>query len=493
MSKKIELSPEIVEMLRYRQHVLRLRSDFTYFVQDYLTKENPANKLSASHKLLCKKLQLVAEGKIRRLMAMCPSGWGKSTILSKAFPAWLLQYKQDCRIIGASATCDFAESKISLPVQNILKMYEQEFGVILDNDSKSDWRTKQGGRYRAAGAGAQLLGERADFVILDDIYGSINQAKSAVIRDGLYNWYKSDVTSRPEPGKGAIILLQQRLHVYDIIGQLIAEEGNKWEILFLPAIFMGVDWNNNPLETDELGRKIGDSVWPEVWTNEILEEREREAGSYAWQSMYMQSPIVPGGAFILKNNVRLLDNIREAPPARNIVRSWDYASSMTAKADFTVGCLMQENTNGTFTILDIKREKVTPDLMEKLIMRTAMEDKARFGVDKFTIVLPIDPGAAGQALAQRLANMLAGYNVVTIRETGSKKTRATPLTAQINSGNMYLVESVNGRTFLEECESFPDGNHDDTVDAASTGFNHLIETKVSVVDTTWGFTEVFQR
>jgi predicted phage terminase large subunit-like protein len=91
------------------------------------------------------------------------------------------------------------------------------------------------------------------------------------------------------------------------------------------------------------------------------------------------------------------------------------------------------------------------------------------------IALSIDPGQAGKEQAASLTTMLAGYRVTSVRETGPKETRAEPLSAQWQVGNVDLVEGPWVKDYLNEMESFPSPDaHDDYVDASSGAFLECI-------------------
>ncbi|MNL80736.1 Terminase-like family protein [compost metagenome] len=66
--------------------------------------------------------------------------------------------------------------------------------------------------------------------------------------------------------------------------------------------------------------------------------------------------------------------------------------------------------------------------------------------------------------------------MVSSPESGDKTTRATPLIAQINAGNVRLLEGGTWqKEFKEELSMFPGGRHDDQMDAASRAFGELID------------------
>ena len=97
-----------------------------------------------------------------------------------------------------------------------------------------------------------------------------------------------------------------------------------------------------------------------------------------------------------------------------------------------------------------------------------------YGQDMVRIALSQDPGQAGKAQVQYLTRKLAGYMVSSVNETGSKLVRAQPLASQAEAGNVKLIQALWNRDFINELEVFPNGKHDDQVDAASGAFHTLV-------------------
>jgi predicted phage terminase large subunit-like protein len=72
-----------------------------------------------------------------------------------------------------------------------------------------------------------------------------------------------------------------------------------------------------------------------------------------------------------------------------------------------------------------------------------------------------------------LIQQLAGYTVTASTESGDKVTRAGPLAAQAEAGNVDILEGDWNDAFFEEITIFPNGTKDQT-DAASRAFNELV-------------------
>lgn len=153
-------------------------------------------------------------------------------------------------------------------------------------------------------------------------------------------------------------------------------------------------------------------------------------------------------------------------------RAWDFAAT-AGGGDWTVGVLFCRGTDKRWYIENVVRVQEPAHKVRKLLKNVASQD----GIG--TIVrIPQDPGQAGKAQAQDIVRDLSGYVVRVRPVTGSKYTRAQPLAAQAQAGNVSLVEGDWNRAFLNELENF-DGSDkctDDQVDAASDAFNELAGT-----------------
>lgn len=163
--------------------------------------------------------------------------------------------------------------------------------------------------------------------------------------------------------------------------------------------------------------------------------------------------------------------IVQAIPARlNSVRYWDRAgtepSSTNPDPDYTVGIKLGRADSGIFYWPDMVRLRATPGKVEEAILNTAKRDGIHTQIN-----LEVDPGQAGLAEKSYYAKLLAGYNVKFRRPTADKKTRAKPASAQSEVGNIKLLAAYWNDDALEELGAFPDGKHDDIVDALSGAFN----------------------
>src|SRR5438876_11201146 len=89
-------------------------------------------------------------------------------------------------------------------------------------NSVAEWETAAGGGLRAVGAGAGIAGYGAGLAIIDDPVKNRAEAESKTLRDKTWEWFKSDIYTRLEPG-ASIVLIQTRWHEDDLSGRLLSE------------------------------------------------------------------------------------------------------------------------------------------------------------------------------------------------------------------------------------------------------------------------------
>lgn len=160
-----------------------------------------------------------------------------------------------------------------------------------------------------------------------------------------------------------------------------------------------------------------------------------------------------------------------------LCRGWDLAATDEDEdkdAAYTAGVLIAKRACGRFLVLDVINHQLKAGDVRKLIMSTAKSDNAKY--KKFGRVrqrLPQDPGQAGKEQAQSYVKMLAGYNVVTRPESGSKESRAEPMAAQWQNGFFDVMEGEWNEAYFNQLESFPESKYKDMVDAGSSAFGEI--------------------
>ena len=440
----------------------RLRAGVRGRLRDWAELALAANSQvpAAHHLLLIDRLERVARGEIDRLMLLLPPGSAKSTYASMLFPAWWFAQHPNSSVIAAAHTGGLARH-FGQGVKTLVEAHSARLGYGLQRGASAErFTTDRGGQYYATGVRGAVTGRRADLLLVDDPVKSQAEADSADCRDRLWQWFRSDLSTRLRPG-GRIVLIMTRWHPDDLGGRLMGTDG--WQVLRLPALAEA---------EDPLGREVGAPLWPGWESLEALHRKRQTLGERAFAALFQQAPVRQQGLLFRVGQIGVLD---ACPPMQGgqVVRAWDLAATEGTKGDpdWTAGVKLLRCRDGGFVVLDVRRVRVCSEEVTALILATAQQDGC-----EVTVGLPQDPGQAGKAQVRSLTRTLAGFRVVATPESGSKLSRAAPVASQVEAGLVKAVQAEWTRAFLEELADFPNGSKDDQVDALSRAFSMLTTT-----------------
>lgn len=402
-----------------------------------------------------------------RIAIFAPPRHGKSVLTSHYFPAWYLLNCPDRNVILTSYEADFA-SKWGRKVRDTVTKWGQlGFNLSVRDDSKAAnrWEIEgHSGGMETAGAGGAILGKGANLFIIDDPVKNAEEALSPTYRQKVWDWYLSTAETRLEPG-ACVVITQQRWHTEDLGGRLLKEQPNDWDVVNIRAIAEADD-------PPELERKIGDPLWPERYPLEELERRRRNAPTW-FAAQYQQHPLdLEGGFFKGLEKIKFLDVAPTPDQFTRIVRAWDLASTEAqagADPDWTAGVKMGKHKDGGFYILDVIRERLGPRSVRDKIKQIADLD----GTGVY-IRIEREGGASGKITSDTIVREdLPGFKAASIKPTTGKEERAEPYAAQVEAGNVVIVKNGHTAALLDEHRQFPNGSHDDMVDACSLAFGDV--------------------
>lgn len=178
--------------------------------------------------------------------------------------------------------------------------------------------------------------------------------------------------------------------------------------------------------------------------------------------------VLEAGNLFERGNFVFVDSPPEPKDVKSRVRFWDLAASDGKNSDWTVGALCSVTHDGRWFIEDIIRVQYLPPDVEKLMRKTAEEDGLNV-----KIYSEQEPGSSGKAMVSHIKrHVLPGYQYDGERSTGSKTARANALVGQVGERNVYVVKNTKwNKILLDEADLFPNGAHDDQIDAIAGSFN----------------------
>ena len=404
----------------------------------------PAYECPPHLELLAAKLEAVARGEIKRLMVFMPPRHGKSNLASEIFPAWYLGRHPHHQVMFTTYGQDLADG-FGRKVRNAVSdpRHARSFPEsILADDSKSAQRfnTTDGGVYYAVGAGGAVTGRGADLLLIDDPLKNREEADSRLMRDKLWDWYASTAYTRLMPG-GAVVLIQTRWHEDDLAGRLLNGDEH-WEVVNLPAIAE---------PGDMLGRQEGRPLWPERYGLDDLSRIRSTIGEREFIALYQQRPSPLEGALFRRDWIAR----GKAPRSgTRVAMGVDLALSTKTSADYTAIVIMARDEFGKLYVLDAVRERVDFPGALRLI---------RLMADKWSPkAIAIEQVAYQAVVVQELLRQTT-LPIKGVTPDKDKVTRAQPLALRYEQGLVFHDGLPSW--FEDELLAFPQGLHDDSVDA----------------------------
>ncbi len=161
-----------------------------------------------------------------------------------------------------------------------------------------------------------------------------------------------------------------------------------------------------------------------------------------------------------------------------MVRAWDKAASQVTPEypdpDWTRGVKMAVTRTGRFVVLHLESLRGSPHQVDRAMQNVASQDGKAV-----KIAIWQDPAAAGIVDMTHTKSVLIGYRVEAVRASQDKISYAGTFSTQVEAGNVDVVAGPWNEPFFAELEAFPDGAHDDIVDACSRAFLALHNAAVS--------------
>lgn len=409
-----------------------------------------------------------------RLIISMPPQEGKSVRVANDFPVWALTQNPELRIVTASYGQALANRNGRAVRNRIMEHPELGLTIARDNGSVSEWTLAgHNGGLLSVGIGAGVTGRPADMMIIDDPIKDQQEADSAIIRQNIWDWWTSTASTRLAPGAPVIMILT-RWHEDDLAGRMLtAEDGKIWKVLNIPA---EADHDPNKGETDPLDRAPGEFMKSARGRTEAQwRSIKKRVGSRVWNALYQGHPSATEGNMFIREQWQRYGNklwvekdgvCRIPNGSGKLLMSWDMAFKDTKDADFVVGQIWLERGPNAF-LLDQVRDRMsftqTQHAVEGLIAKWPQA----------TIKL-VEDKANGTAILDVLKAKYPGFIAISPKE--SKEARAAAVTPFVEASNVWLPEPkiapwIEG--LIDEAASFPNGTHDDQVDALSQALNRI--------------------
>lgn len=429
---------------------------------DFIRECRPKYEFNWHHLELIAALQRLADRQTTRLVVQMPPRHGKSELVSRLFPAWVLGRNQSEQIIAASYSADLAGA-MNRDCQKIIlsPIYKNVFPSMRVSEGRENGvvRTSKRfdvvgstGYYVSAGVGGGITGVGCTIGIIDDPVKSAAEAESETYRERTWEWYTRDFKTRFEPGCVEIIC-QTRWHEDDLAGRIlqrIEETGNNTtEVISFPAI----------CESPEYERNVGEALWESKYDRKALLDIQAEVGTRSWNSLYQQRPSPDEGNILKKKWFQYYDprSINLADHRVNFY--FDTAYTKDEKNDPTAG-LAYIKIGADYYILECLSKWLEFNEQIKWVESFSMAN----GYTRNSIIR-IEPKATGKSVVQVMKKETALNIKEALSPSDSKVSRVKSIEPTVEAGRVFLPKGMSWvDDFLTECAAFPNAAHDDRVD-----------------------------
>jgi predicted phage terminase large subunit-like protein len=415
----------------------------------------------------------VNAGKRPVLILEAPPQHGKTEIVSRKLPPFLMGRYPNIRLMAASYNRSLSDS-ISLDVRrNIADDAHRR--VFPTTDSRRKYTVNRNGEfsspygkgsYISDGVGGGFTGKPCDIFIIDDPIKNHEEALSPTTKESLWNWYQSTSKTRMSNNSG-LIIMATRWAQDDLSGRVIelidlmTKPGQPSRLVRLnfPAL-------NSPNETNyNASLPLGPLV-PALHSEEQLLEFKHESSDYWWSALYQQSPKPIGGNVFKESGI--VPYFPKDLPATfdTVVISWDCTFKDTDGTDFVVGQVWGKKGANSW-LLDQRRARMSFTETCKQVI----DLKARWPMAREIL---IEDKANGPAIIDTLKGLVPG--IIPIEVPQGKLARAHSVTHVWEAGNIRtpaLAIAPWMKPWISEVTTFPAAAHDDQVDSMTQALRHL--------------------
>jgi predicted phage terminase large subunit-like protein len=426
-------------------------------------------------------LEAISRGQIRNLIINVPPRHMKSLLVSVLWPAWEWIDHPELRYLFASyggqiSIRDSVKCRRLIESPLYQAFWGDRYSLTSDQNTKGRFDNDKSGYRIATSVGGAATGEGGDRIVCDDP-NNVNEVESDSVRQGTNVWYDVVMSTRVnDPKTTGKVVVMQRCHERDLSGHLLEQGG--WEHLSLPAEYEGskhvtsIGWSDPRKEHGEL-------LWPERFGPKEIEELKRSLGSYAAAGQLQQRPSPAEGGMIKRQwfrfwmspganlppiAVRLPDGSERLVAAVEIgtvqerAQTWDCSFKGIDTSDYVVGQVWGKQGPALLLLDQFRARTDFPGTVKAVRDMSAKWHSCHAKL--------IEDKANGSAVIQVLQHDIPG--IIPVNPEGGKVARAAAVSPLIEAGNVYLPHPQMFPwvyDFIEECAAFPNGAHDDQVDA----------------------------
>lgn len=443
----------------------KCRREFFYFIKEFWQEADTSVPVWNWHiEYLAKELQEDAEillnkqSKKNDIILNCPPGTSKSMIVSVLLPAWLLAKDTKTKILTASYSktiaIELSQKSRNLMMSDKFKNYFPYCKLSDDDNTKSNYKTEDGGGRFITSTGSNILGVHADIIICDDIQ-NLDVIHSEQERKSVNEWVSGTLSTRKTDKLNSLmIFVQQRLHRLDITSYLL-QNGNQYKHIVLPAEMLS---GKSEIKPAHLIMNYREGLLDINRLNlRALQILKNDLGTKNYNAQMLQNPDSSEDSIIKEKWLNIIDNQPIEKPDYEYFLDTAYGGN---KADYNV-ILECFKYNNCLYITNVYRNQFEFPELIKEIVKVCRGNK-----------LHIEGKASGKSIIQQLKNS-TNFNIIELQPNGDKLSRLNAISPTVEGGRIYLIKNQWNYILLQEvCSNYP--QHDDVRDC----FTYAVAEKI---------------
>ena len=417
------------------------------------------------------------------LIIECPPQHGKSMTVSESLPSWYLGKYPGRNVILASYDSDFAERFCRKNKEKIRRVGGSLFNITIGAIDRAGEFELAGGKGRMISRGIMsgITGNPANLIIIDDPVKNRQEADSQTYRDRVWEEWQSSIKTRLA-AKGKVVVIMTPWTDDDLAARILQTEKNA-QLLRIPV---------EAEENDPLGRSPGEALCPELgkdnrWLADFKASYINDArgGQRAWTALYQCSPQQEEGNIVRRNWFRFyeprgqgirgqdtgyriqgMELVEEPESYGTELISVDASFKGDDGSDFVSIQVWGKRAQDYYLRYCLNKRLNFPDTVEAIRAIYRLFPRAR--------AVLIEEAANGHAIIQTLQQEMI---IIPVTPLGGKISRVNAVSPAIESGHVFLPDPAKAswvNDYIEQWVSFPNGKHDDMVDATSQALARMI-------------------
>lgn len=453
-------------------------SDFRLFVKrmwpavssDTFT---PGYHLSA----ICAHLQAVADGQIHRLAINVAVRHSKSLLCSVLWPCFLWTRQPSSRIITASysqvLTVRDAVRSRQLLESDLYRMYFGNVQFVEDTNRKDYYANTSKGHRLSVSITSRTAGFDADYVVADDIHDWATRTSEAE-RNKAADYFETGLMSRiVRKDDERAVVCGHRCHEDDVYSRLRQKYGDDgtWTWLVLPEEYTPTyrDWHNGIGWQDK--RQEGELLWPERFDEKVIQQ-EKKRYRHEYSAIFQQEPTPAEGTLFKPEWFKYWTDEVIDGAEYYVLDGKKYLKSKAWRVT-TVDTAISTNPGSDYTVIQtwdlIGPYKVLVDQVRKRLDGTKIVPAIRQVYEALEPqFVSVEAEFVGKMVIDQLRQVNVPVKAFQAKKYGDKEQRAVGAEIEFEGGRVFFRADAEYLSALQsELLAFPNGSHDDQVDAIS--------------------------